>query len=92
MTGVLPSKEPLEHLNLKDPPPTVAAKNAEDDEKLKSSGEPGAPRIPIVQAMRLVAAKYGPKGDQQPSVRYDAGIPGTGGGSNSGRDIPEGRR
>ena len=48
-------------------------------------------RIPIEQAMRLVAEQSPPKG-RPAAVRHDQGVPNTGGGSNSGRDLPEARR
>jgi hypothetical protein len=46
----------------------------------------------IEKAMRLVAEEYKPKGHEPAPVRYDVGIPGTGGGSNSGRTLPEAKK
>jgi hypothetical protein len=100
-TGQLPETPRLEGLNLAGPQHdvgrergagTAAAKYAEDEAKLKSYGESGAPRIPIEQAMRLVAEERKPQGREPAPPRYDAGVPGTGGGSKSGRDLPEARR
>jgi hypothetical protein len=64
----------------------------------KGEGEPkrpeaaAGPRLSVEQAMRLVAEESKPKGHEPGPVRYDQGIPGTGGGSNSGRDLPEAKR
>jgi hypothetical protein len=100
-TGVLPDAPRLEGLNLAGPrhdvgreraAGTAAEKYAEDEAKLNGSGDPAAPRIPIEQAMRLVAQERKPQGREPGPMRYDAGVPGTGGGSNSGRDLPEARR
>lgn len=81
-TGSLPEEPRLEGLNLARP----------QQEEPKNPGKPGAVHISIEQAMRLVAEESKPKGHEPAPVRYDAGIPGTGGGSNSGRDLPEAKR
>jgi hypothetical protein len=100
-SGQLPKGARLEGLNLAGPQHdvgrersagTAAEMYAEDETILNGHGKPGAPRIPIEQAMRLVAEERKPQGREPGPVRYDAGIPGTGGGSNSGRDLPEARR
>ncbi len=101
VAGQLPESPRLEGLNLAEPQHdvgrerkagTAAQKNADEEEELKGRGKPGAERIPIDEAMRLVAEERKPQGREPAPPRYDAGIPGTGGGSNSGRDIPEGKR
>jgi hypothetical protein len=65
---------------------TAKTKNDEDEAQLKSSDHR------IEKAMKLVAEEYKPKGREPGPVRYDVGIPGTGGGSNSGRTLPEAKR
>jgi hypothetical protein len=89
VTGQLPNSPRLEGLDLASPAQVMYAR---DEEELKSYGKPGAVHIPIEQAMRLVAEEWKPKGHEPAPVRYDAGIPGTGGGSNSGRALSEGKR
>jgi hypothetical protein len=104
-TGVLPPSPQLEGLDLHDPDHDVGRRHSQgtarlktqtEDEQLNGSGpvegKPGAVHIPIEQAMRLVAEESGPQGREPAPVRYDQGIPGTGGGSDSGRNLPEARR
>jgi hypothetical protein len=102
-TGNLPAGPRLEGLNLAEPQHdvgrrrsqgTAQEKNDEEEQTLSRSGtdKDGHAHISIEQAMRLVAEGYKPHGHAPAPVRYDAGIPGTGGGSNSGRDLPEAKR
>jgi hypothetical protein len=78
VTGVLPQQPQLDGLDLQPPQPRH---------------EVGRNRVErIEQAMRLVAEESKPKGHEPAPVRYDQGIPGTGGGSNSGRDLLEAKR
>jgi hypothetical protein len=100
VAGQMPAGPRLEGFNLANPQHdigrerqagTAADKNAHEEAELNGRGTPDKPHIPITEAMRLVAEGYNPQGGPAP-VRFDAGIPGTGGGSNSGRDIPEGKR
>jgi hypothetical protein len=91
IAGELPRSPRLEGLSLN----RSAQERAEEEEKrLNGSGtdENGRAHISIEAAMRLVAEESKPKGREPAPVRYDAGIPGTGGGSNSGRDLPEAKR
>jgi hypothetical protein len=97
--GQLPEGARLEGLNLANPQHdigrerftgTAAAKYAREEEELTGYGKPGAARLPIGVAMWLVVEERKPQGREPAPVRYDAGTPG--GGSNSGRDLPEGRR
>jgi hypothetical protein len=101
--GVLPSAPQLEGLNLGGPEHdvgrrrsqgTAGGKNQEEDQQLGRSGADGdgRPQLKIDDAMRLVAEEYRPQGREPAPVRQDQGVPGTGGGSNSGRSLPEGRR
>jgi hypothetical protein len=90
VTGALPTNEPLENLDLERPTPTAAEMNAEDENVLMGYGKPGAARLPIDVAMRLVVEGRKPRGREP--ARPEGGVPGTGGGSNSGRDLPEARR
>jgi hypothetical protein len=105
VTGVLPPAQQLEGLNLQNPEHdvgrrhsqgTAALKTHQEEEELNSAGalkgRPGAVHIRIEDAMRLVAEEYKPRGREPAPVRYDQGVPGTGGGSNSGRSLPEARR
>jgi hypothetical protein len=98
VTGALPEPAPqrLEGLNPRDPAQGEAgALITAQEQKLNSAGPAegkgaeGFVHIPIQDAMRLVVEES--KG-QQGKVPYERGVPGTGGGSNSGRTLPEGRR
>jgi hypothetical protein len=77
-TGEFPRAPRLEGLNL-ERQGTAQARDEEEEARLK-------------KAMAHVAEEYKRKGHEPAPVRYDAGIPGTGGGSNSGRDLPEAKR
>jgi hypothetical protein len=99
VTGEFPTRPRLEGLNLRQPGPenserTAAGKNEEQETKLRDSGvdKKGRPHIGIDQAMRLVVEESKPAGREPAPVRYDLGVPGTGGGSNSGRALPEAKR
>ena len=102
-TGNLPAAPRLEGLNLAHPlhdvgrrrsQGTAQEKNDEEEQTLSNSGtdSDGHARLSIEQAMRLVAEESKPQGHAPAPVRYDAGIPGTGGDSNSGRQLPEAKR
>jgi hypothetical protein len=104
-TGDLPHDPRLEGVNLassgyKTGPDrgeiAAQARYAKDEEELNSygpvQGKPGVVHIPIEQAMRLVVEESKQPGREPSGVRYDAGVAGTGGGSNSGRNLPEAKR
>jgi hypothetical protein len=100
--GVLPGQPRLEGLNLEGPAHDVGLRaegtggeknESEEDILSKGLGKPGAPRTPIAEAMRQVVQEESKGGNKQKGgVRYDLGVPGTGGDSNSGRDLPEAQR
>ncbi len=102
-TGALPPTPQLEGLNLQGPEHdvgrkraqgTAAGKNDSEEQKLSRAGtdEKGRAHLKIEDAMRQVAEQYKPQGGEPGPVRYDRGVPGTGGGSNSGRSLPGVRR
>jgi hypothetical protein len=95
-SGELPARPQLEGLDLEGPrhdvgrerrQGTAEVKNEKEEQQLREGD-----RLPIEQAMKLVAEERKPKGREPRPVRQDQGVPGTGGGSNSGRSLPEARR
>jgi hypothetical protein len=90
-TGTLPQSPRLDGLVVQ---PSARERAAAEEKRLDSSGTDanGRAHITIEDAMRLVAEEYKPQGREPPQVRHDAGVPGTGGGSNSGRTLPEAKR
>jgi hypothetical protein len=94
-TGDFPPAPRLEGLAGPDRGRETAADKVESEERrLSSSGADVKWRthISIEQAMRLVAEESKPQGREPAPPRYDGGPPDTGGGSNSGRNLPEAKR
>jgi hypothetical protein len=91
-TGQLPASPRLEGLEpaARHETGSAAARYAEDEDTLMSYGKPGAARIPIGVAMWLVVEERKPQGREPAPLRFGDAI--HGGGSNSGRDLPEARR
>jgi hypothetical protein len=99
-TGEFPPPPRLERLDIKTSPyessrtrwPGEAAeKNDKEEERLNSSGTDadGRTHISIQDAMRLVVEESKPSGNGPAPAHVAPGVAGTGGGSNSGRNLPE---
>jgi hypothetical protein len=90
-TGILPQSPRLDGLIVQ---PSARDRAADEEKRLDTGGTDanGRAHIRIEDAMRLVAEEYRPQGRDPAPVRHDGGVPGTGGGSNSGRTLPEAKR
>ncbi len=94
--GELPGGPQLEGLNLEKVQHDVGRERREGTAPVKNTQEEqrlrGSEPIPIEKAMRLVVEERKPQGREPAPVRYDQGVSGTGGGSNSGRTLPEAKQ
>jgi hypothetical protein len=93
VSGELPPEPRLEGLDIPNPQHDLGRLRQQSTAEASGHEEQqSAARIAIEEAMHQVADESKPQGHEPAPVRYDQGIPGTGGGSNSGRSLPEAKR